>query len=529
MADELPDWGLFTEKAGNDVAAMFAILIGAMIAAGGGLGGGGVFVPIYILILQYPPKLAAALSQATIFGGSLVNLAMNLRKHHPLRKHRSIMDLSTLLIFEPMLLVGTIVGVMFNVMFPDIFILILLALVLSYATVRTLRKGIRLWKKESAEFKREKASSTANDHDNDAENPNLQSMEMQSVPSSPNQHISEESQSSQDHDINTNGHASKAIDIDPIPENKVPNNVDEAAQTNGHQHDGPNATNPDADDIDRERVDDVHIQETPVSDEVISTGALTDSNEIARLSEGCGVDAVHITSDKIEQCHEFIEHESEIKKPMLFIFVVWIAVSMFAFFRRVSPQCGAAYWVMTFLPFPIMMAVSYYMTKREYQYYHVKVDSGCWQPAVGDIKLEGSLAKIMKYPAIASIAGMLGGLLGIGGGMIVSPLLIELGVIPTVAAATSAMAVLITSSSATLQFLLLGMLKWDYTIFFFFVGIIGTYLGQTGVNYAVKEYGRVSVVVFAVAIIMGLAIILMISNGIINLADGVSWAFSPAC
>ena len=111
--DELPDHSIFGDQAGHDVAAMFAILVGSMIAAGGGLGGGGVFVPIYILILDYPPKFAAALSQATIFGGSIVNLMMNLRKYHPQRTHRPLTDFSTLLIFEPMLLVGTIIGILY--------------------------------------------------------------------------------------------------------------------------------------------------------------------------------------------------------------------------------------------------------------------------------------------------------------------------------------------------------------------------------------------------------------------------------
>ena len=108
--DELPDSPIFSDNVGGDLGAMFAIFFGAMIAAGGGLGGGGVFVPIYILILQYPPKYAAALSQATIFGGSIVNLIMNLKKYHPTRSHRPLTDFSTLLILEPMLLVGTIIG-----------------------------------------------------------------------------------------------------------------------------------------------------------------------------------------------------------------------------------------------------------------------------------------------------------------------------------------------------------------------------------------------------------------------------------
>eukprot|EP01083_Nonionella_stella_P162806 534870_1 len=134
--DVLPTQGIFTDQVGNDIGAMFAILIGAMIAAGGGLGGGGVFVPIYILILGYPTKFAESLSQDSIFCGYIVNLIMNLKKSHPTRKHRPLTDFSTLLIFEPMLLVGTIIGVFLNVIFPDILILILLALVLSYATLR---------------------------------------------------------------------------------------------------------------------------------------------------------------------------------------------------------------------------------------------------------------------------------------------------------------------------------------------------------------------------------------------------------
>ena len=86
-----------------------------------------------------------------------------------------------------------------------------------------------------------------------------------------------------------------------------------------------------------------------------------------------------------------------------------------------------------------MVGVSYYMTRKEYDYYQVKTSSHCWEPAVGDIELSGSFVRILKYPITASVAGILGGLLGIGGGMIVSPLLIALGVIPTVAAATSGM------------------------------------------------------------------------------------------
>eukprot|EP01083_Nonionella_stella_P288074 980491_1 len=149
--DILPTQGIFTDQIGNDIGAMFSILIGAMIAAGGGLGGGGVFVPIYILILGYPPKFAAALSQATIFGGSIVNLIMNFRESHPNknRSHRPLTDFNTILILEPMLLGGTVIGVLLNEILPDPIILVCLILVLTIALYRMILKVISQWKKEN--------------------------------------------------------------------------------------------------------------------------------------------------------------------------------------------------------------------------------------------------------------------------------------------------------------------------------------------------------------------------------------------
>eukprot|EP01084_Bolivina_argentea_P277094 472952_1 len=554
--DVLPTQALFSDQTGADVGAMFAILLGAMIAAGGGLGGGGIFVPIYILILGYPPKFAAALSQATIFGGSIVNLIMNLKKFHPTRTHRPLTDFPTLLIFEPMLLVGTIIGVLFNVMFPDILILILLAAVLSYATVRTTRKGIRLWKKETNEFKNEAKT--------DQTDTKKVSIEMKDIKAKSNSDQTEievdttekpdEPQTEKDDQPDTqtdiNGNNTQNED-NPSPDTNEDKQSDTDENKQMIQHIDPQAKEDDAqtdtkeddaqtqaENVDKQsdtdedkRPSQVPFKDAPLDDKTQSqaTATLEATDDINQLAKGCGVDPAAITDDKVELCKEFIERESQVLKPSVAILVVWFCVSFFNMVKKAMPDCSAGYWLMTFVPFPIMMGVSWYMTKREYEYYQIKLNSLVWVPAFGDIKLEGDFVKILKFPAIASIAGILGGLLGIGGGMIVSPLLIELGVIPTVAASTSAMAVLITSSSAMLQFLLLGFLQWDYTLFFMIIGIIGTYVGQTAVNHAVKEYGRVSVVIFAVATVMGLAIVLMMVNGAMSLVDGVSWAFATPC
>ena len=54
-----------------------------MIAAGGGIGGGGILVPTYIFVLGFEPKVAIPLSNATILGSSIANVVLNARKRHP--------------------------------------------------------------------------------------------------------------------------------------------------------------------------------------------------------------------------------------------------------------------------------------------------------------------------------------------------------------------------------------------------------------------------------------------------------------
>ena len=58
------------------------------------------------------------------------------------------------------------------------------------------------------------------------------------------------------------------------------------------------------------------------------------------------------------------------------------------------------------------------------------------------------------------------GLLGIGGGMVIAPLLIELGLHPLVAAATSSLMVLFSASTAALAFAFEHLLNVTYALVF---------------------------------------------------------------
>jgi len=68
----------------SDQVGFVLTVWGLMIAAGGGIGGGGILVPIYILIMGFTPKHAIPLSNITVLGGALANMLLNVKKRHPL-------------------------------------------------------------------------------------------------------------------------------------------------------------------------------------------------------------------------------------------------------------------------------------------------------------------------------------------------------------------------------------------------------------------------------------------------------------
>lgn len=86
---------------GWDVAGVGLACIGLMIAAAGGIGGGGILVPLYILVLGFDPKHAIPLSNITIFGGAITNTVLNLSKRHP-DADRPLVDWDLILVMEPL-------------------------------------------------------------------------------------------------------------------------------------------------------------------------------------------------------------------------------------------------------------------------------------------------------------------------------------------------------------------------------------------------------------------------------------------
>ena len=123
--------------------------VGASLCSAGGVGGGGLFIPLFNLLLGFDARSAAALSNFMILGGSLANVGWNIQQEHPLHQGHPLVDFDVALLLQPNMLLGISIGVICNTIFPSWFIILEFTITLGYITIRSFRSGMLRWKNET--------------------------------------------------------------------------------------------------------------------------------------------------------------------------------------------------------------------------------------------------------------------------------------------------------------------------------------------------------------------------------------------
>lgn len=150
---------------------------------------------------------------------------------------------------------------------------------------------------------------------------------------------------------------------------------------------------------------------------------------------------------------------------------------------------------------------------------------------------EGDLTFSAKQTVLVTLGGVLAGLvssaLGIGGGIVVGPLLLDLGMIPQVATATSSFLIIFMASSSTFQYLLMGKLPLYHAAWYFGVGFASAVVGQLLVVWLIKKTKKQFVVDFLLAGIIILSALAMAGLLIVQLIGDIKtktglW-FNPIC
>lgn len=212
---------------------------------------------------------------------------------------------------------------------------------------------------------------------------------------------------------------------------------------------------------------------------------------------------------------------------------MWVGFLVLQFLKSRREQCSAAYgWLLAVQAAAALATTAFFIVStstdlgsrrsagREPLLGPRSGDSGAGGGGPAQLPLY-SPRQLLRCAAVILVGSCIAGLLGIGGGMILGPLLLGLGVHPLVTASTSAVLVLFSSSTATFAFAMDGRLNVQFALVYGVLCAFASLTGVTVVGMIVRRSGRTSLVVLILAVIIGLGGLLTALFGGIDAVQNV--------
>lgn len=250
----------------------------------------------------------------------------------------------------------------------------------------------------------------------------------------------------------------------------------------------------------------------PLTSDIVATEEQNnDSTDVAKDMESQTAVPANVVQDKDrkEELPPLVIpwHYLKAFGAMWVIYIILSSVGKLAFER-----CSAGYWTFYFLTFPPLFITSYW------GYNHIKA----FQEANPDSVVTGDLvfSEVGVQPLIFAFGvGVTGALIGVGGGILMTPLLLGLHITPNSASATTSTMSFTTGLTLLIQYLAAGEFVFEVGFWNMFLGFSGGYTGRYFAIWFVKKYNRQSPITFAVAVVIVLAIGMLI-YGTTGLEDG---------
>eukprot|EP00397_Hematodinium_sp_SG-2012_P016261 GEMP01016584.1.p1 GENE.GEMP01016584.1~~GEMP01016584.1.p1 ORF type:complete len:561 (+),score=103.40 GEMP01016584.1:296-1978(+) len=483
-----PDFAVY------DVIGLVAWFIAAGLAMSAGIGGGGIFVPLGALLLRFAPKSATSLSQASIFGASLAGIILNSQNRHPLAD-RPVIDVDMVLFLAPMEMAGAILGYVIESMCASWFVIVLMVVVLGITGVRTFMKGKQQWTKEKkAKLETNQQAEESSDKMETLEHGN------------PNGETPAEDATGATH---TEEHAPHGCPRSPISNRSASDAGPEggiiieetAVEKRKLMAEEPAATAPD-----------LALDTTGVVPEVADIEEQMDETEKMTIPHG-----------KIYSVEEWLQKDAaRPTKKIIYLIILWFGLLVFILLKGGKTEniivpdwkhCTPAYWILQSLSFVWLLGFSLLMGRRAVVKSIRKKHVGF--PFVqGDVQWTWRL--FFYYSLITFGAGIIAGMIGIGGGMVLGPLMLQLGLLPQVSTASTATMIMLTSSSVAAIAVMQNSIPWSYALTFFCVAFCGALIGKYKIDAFVKKKKLTAVLIFLLAGIICCASLMMAIYGLIK-------------
>lgn len=433
------------------IVLVAVIFIAATLASGAGTGGGALYIPGYVVSLRDVHK-AVPLSKVTIFGGCLVSVLINVRRRHP-KSETPIIAYELAAIMEPFTLLGAIIGVLLNIVMSDLQILACLVITLSFTSYKTFRKGLAQRAEETRIL-----------------------MELH------RRHVDEQdSELGKQASTPVGGNRSELEQLLP-PRSKGLQNSDKELSMGCSSMPGQASDTTFFSTTDRL----LDIQETAAFVPAAPPEAAKE-----HLCGTCQASFIYLVLDSLVN-----------------VVLLILAGGPVAVFCGSQWQQGCLYLLLTVHVLGTFLFARWLIRRQKHLeamgYKNKDISAGGlgWLTPV----------TAFVYPLLSLVAGILAGAIGIGGGLVKGPLLLEIGLSPLAAVSTANFMIFFTSSANTLQYAILGRLELADSICFFLTAFAAGAVGMSCVFHFMKTTHRQSYLTFLLSFVTVVSLLCMVGS-----------------
>lgn len=444
-----------------------------------------------LVIFGFKYKDAVVLSLCTVLGNYMSQVYINWKRAHPLMPSRPLIYFELVMVFIPAQLGGNNIGVIFAKIFPETILLLIAMIVVIYALVKTVKKGLYLYQKETIAI-----NSNQYDPDEHLKKPltldGFRDSDAYSSARNEDDIDYDDEALARPHHLFTGTETTNVLhgkrEYDPVPVSDEPLRLDKYLLRNDQKHRLANTCGP-----------------------LPTTNSKLDSSQAAGSNASAGLRLFDYSRDSFSSLMPVVAYDYNVLYSLVAVWVVYGAV--YVTMQVSATVCSDEYYGLLAASFlPLLITV----------YFGIRYVKGN-QEEDPHLVLEGDLdfSKLTFIPSVlAFLIGILCSLLGIGGGELMGPLLLSLQILPLVSSATTSFMSFMSSSSNILHYAIQGRIDYKWGLLTFAIGMFGGILGRSLALYLVARYKRASITTFALASILCISVVLLaydIGSGKIDL------------
>ena len=475
-------FGLTTTQ--SEILGSILLYLSSSLSSAGGVGGGALNVPLLYFVWGFTYTQSVILSLATLMGNYLLQVLVNLPQRHPIDLTRPLIYWDAVLVLLPAELGGANIGVLLSNIFPTSLDLILGMIVLVIATYGAMEKGIEQYNKETLlmGYDKERTPLLRNADEDDFDDLAVLGPDLKW------------SRDAGDED------RLKSTSPGPLQDPSITGGGDESAAGATREGETPEApggvslTESILEDFDREQSarkrrwwggysSTVGGSRTGATPRVLNDRATQDSQREVRTHRSYRTTKSmvrrmpSITTASGSEIYDLSGAEAvdEELPPIEFpwfiisvILVVWLIYAALYISMEDVTKCSWIYFTLLCSIYPLLAAEivwgTFFLQEKQ------EDDRMVGKFVKGDIDWRGFSFMI---PLFAFVVGILSSLLGIGGGELMGPMLLQLGVLPTVSPATTSLMSFLNTSSSFIHYLTLGEVPYAYAAWVFGIGCAG--------------------------------------------------------